>query len=110
MIYGIVLSYGDKGAAEADLATFDTTAFWQISGFLRDLALVTDHYTPVTPPYSAGDTATGYLLLTEICVALFSAEDDAKDFLCMAHCAEALLEDQHPILLCRLFQMESFDL
>lgn len=69
LIYAIVLGYGEEGP-DADKPAFDTTAFWARSGFLRDQSLVTGDYVPVTPPFSAGDTVTGMMLMGEICAAL----------------------------------------
>ncbi|MBQ6823102.1 MAG: CoA transferase [Clostridia bacterium] len=70
LIFAAVLGYGEKGP-EAHKPAFDTTAFWARSGFLRDMAVVTDEYFPVTGPSGVGDTATGYLLMGEICAALY---------------------------------------
>lgn len=69
LIYAIVLGYGEEGP-DADKPAFDTTAFWARSGFLRDQSLITGDYVPVTPPFSAGDTVTGIVLMGEICAAL----------------------------------------
>lgn len=73
MVYGIVLGYGENGP-DADMPAFDTSAFWARTGFLRDQAYRTEQYTPVQPPFSMGDTVTGYLLMGEICAALFRRE------------------------------------
>lgn len=71
LIYAAVLGYGEKGP-DADMPAYDTTAFWSRSGFLRDMAVKEDNfYMPVTAPSSVGDTATGYLLMGEICAALY---------------------------------------
>ena len=70
LIYGIVLGYGEEGP-DKDKPAFDTTGFWSKSGFLRDMATMSDHYAPVNPPFGVGDTITGYLLMGEICAALF---------------------------------------
>ena len=70
LIYGMVVGYGDKGPA-ADDPAFDTTAFWSRSGFVRDMAPDGEHYAPVLPPFGVGDTITGYLLLGEVCAALY---------------------------------------
>ena len=70
LIYASVLGYGEKGPDAAKPA-FDTTAFWSRSGFLRDLAVEGEHYTPVVPPSSVGDTLTGMFLMGEICAALY---------------------------------------
>lgn len=73
LVYGIVLGYGEKGP-DADKPAFDTSAFWARGGFLRDQTQRGEHYTPVQPPYSMGDTVTGYLLMGEICAALLRRE------------------------------------
>lgn len=71
LVYAAVLGYGEKGP-DADMPAYDTTAFWSRSGFLRDMAVKEDNfYMPVTAPSSVGDTATGYLLMGEICAALY---------------------------------------
>lgn len=70
LIYGIVLGYGEQGP-DADKPAFDTTAFWSRSGFLRDMSPKHELYRPVTAPSSVGDTATAYLLMGEICAALY---------------------------------------
>ncbi len=72
LIYAAVLGFGKKGP-DADMPAYDTTAFWPRSGFLRDMATITEDgsYAPVTAPSSVGDTATGYLLMGEICAALY---------------------------------------
>ena len=71
LIYASVLGYGENGPDAAKPA-FDTTAFWSRSGFLRDLAIDDgEHYTPVVPPASVGDTLTGMFLMGEICAALY---------------------------------------
>ncbi len=72
LIYAILLGYGENGP-EAEKPAFDTSAFWAKSGFLRDLSL--DGYEPVQPPSSMGDTITGYLLMGEICAALYRKKD-----------------------------------
>jgi len=74
LIYGILLGYGEEGP-EADKPAFDTSAFWAKSGFLRDLSLKSESYGPVQPPYSMGDTVTGYLLMGEICAALYRRKE-----------------------------------
>jgi len=74
LIYAILLGYGENGP-EADKPAFDTSAFWAKSGFLRDLALKQENYTPVQPPYSMGDTITGYMLLAQICAALYRKKE-----------------------------------
>ena len=82
LIYGIVEGYGEKGPAKDDPA-FDTTAFWSRSGFLRDMASFSEHYVPVQPPFGAGDTVTGYLLMGEVCAALYRRTQTGKgDFVC----------------------------
>lgn len=70
LIYACVLGYGEKGPDAAKPA-FDTTAFWSRSGFLRDMSIYSDHYMPVMPPSSVGDTLTGMFLMGEICAALY---------------------------------------
>lgn len=77
LIYAIVLGYGENGP-DAGKPAFDTTAFWSRSGFLRDQSLVTDTYMPVTPPFSAGDTVTGMVLMGEICAALYNRSVTGK--------------------------------
>lgn len=70
LVYAAIIGYGEKGP-EANNQAFDTVAFWAKSGFLRDMAVVTDNYFPVAAPIGVGDTASGYLLMGEICAALF---------------------------------------
>lgn len=77
LIYAIVLGYGEKGP-DADKPAFDTTAFWSKSGFLRDMASFSEHYVPVQPPFGAGDTVTGYLLMGEVCAALYRRSQTGK--------------------------------
>ena len=77
LIYASVLGYGEKGP-DADSPAFDTTAFWARSGFLRDMAYVGEHYTPVNPPSSVGDTITGMFLMGEITTALYQREKTGK--------------------------------
>lgn len=74
LIYSILLGYGEKGP-EAEKPAFDTTAFWAKCGFLRDQSLTREDYAPVQPPYSVGDTVTGYLLMGEICAALYRKKE-----------------------------------
>ncbi len=74
LIYGILLGYGEEGP-EARKPAFDTSAFWAKSGFLRDQSLDREDYAPVQPPYSVGDTVTGYLLMGEICAALYRKKE-----------------------------------
>lgn len=74
LIYGILLGYGEEGP-EAEKPAFDTSAFWAKSGFLRDQSLKREDYAPVQPPYSVGDTITGYLLMGEICAALYRKKE-----------------------------------
>lgn len=74
LIYGILLGYGENGP-EAEKPAFDTSAFWAKSGFLRDLALTGENYMPVQPPPSMGDTVTGYLLMGQICAALYRKKE-----------------------------------
>ena len=77
LVYAAVLGYGETGP-DADKPAFDTTAFWARSGFLRDMAPITDDYHPVTAPYSVGDTATGFLLVSEIVAALYNRNRTGK--------------------------------
>jgi len=70
LIYAILLGYGEKGP-DKDMPAFDTSAFWARGGFLRDMSLAGEHYNPVEPPSSMGDTVSGYLLLAEVCAALY---------------------------------------
>lgn len=73
LIYGIVLGYGEDGP-DKDMRAFDTSAFWARGGFLMDQSVKKDNYEPAQPPYSMGDTVTGYLLMGEICAALYRRE------------------------------------
>lgn len=77
LIYAIVLGYGEDGP-EASLPAFDTTAYWTRSGFLRDMAPVTDSYIPISPPSGVGDTVTGYMLMAEVCAAIIGRERTGK--------------------------------
>lgn len=70
LVYAILLGYGEKGP-DSHKPAFDTTAFWTKSGFLRDMAMLNDDYMPMSPPFGVGDTFCGYLLMGEICAALF---------------------------------------
>lgn len=71
LVYAIVLGYGEKGP-DADKPAYDNTAFWSRTGFLLDLSPQTSAYSPMSPPFTTGDTTTGYLLLSEISTALFN--------------------------------------
>lgn len=71
LIYAIGLGYGEKGA-DANNPAFDHTAFWARTGFLLDMAPLSDDYHPVFPPSSMGDNFTGMTLATEVCSALFN--------------------------------------
>lgn len=77
LIYGIVLGYGEKGP-DANNPAFDTTGFWSKSGFLRDMATLNENYAPVNPPFGVGDTITGYLLMGEVCAALYRRTQTGK--------------------------------
>ena len=77
LIYASVLGYGEKGP-DADSPAFDTSAFWARSGFLRDMGYAGEHYLPVTPPSSVGDTITGMFLMGEITSALYQREKTGK--------------------------------
>lgn len=70
IIYAILLGYGEKGP-EGGNPAFDSTAFWSKSGFLRDQSPLTNDYMPINPPFGVGDTMTGFLLMGEICAALY---------------------------------------
>ena len=71
LVYAIGLGYGEKGP-DADAPAFDHTAFWARSGFLLDMAPITDDYHPVFPPSSVGDNFTGITLAMQVCAALFN--------------------------------------
>jgi len=71
LIYAIGLGYGEKGP-DANNPAFDHTAFWARTGFLLDMAPLTEDYHPVFPPSSMGDNFTGMTLATEVCAALFN--------------------------------------
>lgn len=77
LIYGMVLGYGLKGP-DGHKPAFDTTAFWTRSGFLRDMAVKSEDYYPVAGPIGAGDTATAFLLMGEICAALYRRTQTGK--------------------------------
>ena len=77
LIYAIVLGFGETGP-EAARPAFDTTAFWARSGFLRDMAPLTESYMPISPPSGVGDTVTAYNLLAEINAALYAREKTGK--------------------------------
>lgn len=78
LIYAILLGYGEKGP-DAARPAFDTTAFWSRSGFLRDQTTVCgEEYFPVAAPYGVGDTFTGYLLMGQICAALYARKETGK--------------------------------
>ena len=77
LIYAIVLGYGEKGP-DANKPAFDTTAYWSRSGFLRDMAPLSEHYAPVQAPFGVGDTITGYLLMGEVCAALYRRSQTGK--------------------------------
>lgn len=77
LIYAIGLGYGEKGP-DADQPAFDHTAFWARTGFLLDMAPVTDDYHPVYPPSSVGDNFTGMTMVSEVCAALFNRTKTGK--------------------------------
>lgn len=77
LVYGIVLGYGEKGP-DSNKPAFDTTGYWSKSGFLRDMATMNENYAPVNPPFGVGDTVTGYLLMGEICAALYRRTQTGK--------------------------------
>ena len=57
---------------DANAPAFDHTAFWARTGFLLDMAPLSEDYHPVYPPSSVGDNFTGMTLATEVCAALFN--------------------------------------
>lgn len=71
LVYAIGLGYGEKGP-DANNPAFDHTAFWARTGFLLDMAPLSDDYHPVFPPSSMGDNFTGITLAFEVCAALFN--------------------------------------
>lgn len=77
LIYAIVLGYGENGP-DSHKPAFDTTGYWSKSGFLRDMAPFSEHYAPVQAPYGVGDTITGYLLMGEVCGALYRRSQTGK--------------------------------
>ena len=77
LVYAIVLGFGEQGP-EAGRPAFDTTAFWARSGFLRDLAPLTDSYVPISPPSGVGDTVIGYNLTAQVCAALIGRMKTGK--------------------------------
>ena len=82
LVYAILLGYGEKGP-DSHKPAFDTTAFWTKSGFLRDMAMMNENYMPMSPPFGVGDTFCGYLLMGEICAALFRKLRTGKgDYVC----------------------------
>ena len=77
LIYAIGLGYGEKGP-DADAPAFDHTAFWARTGFLLDMAPITEDYHPVFPPSSVGDNFTGMTLAVQVCAALFNRVKTGK--------------------------------
>lgn len=77
LIYAIGLGYGEKGP-DANNPAFDHTAFWARTGFLLDMAPLTDDYHPVFPPSAMGDNFTGMTLTAEVCSALFNRTKTGK--------------------------------
>ena len=77
LIYAIGLGYGEKGP-DANNPAFDHTAFWARTGFLLDMAPMSDDYHPVFPPSSMGDNFTGMTLASEVCAALFNRTKTGK--------------------------------
>ncbi|MBR6530657.1 MAG: CoA transferase [Clostridia bacterium] len=71
LVYAIGLGYGEKGP-DANNPAFDHTAFWARTGFLLDMAPLSEDYHPVFPPSSVGDNFTGMTLAVEVCAALFN--------------------------------------
>lgn len=77
LIYAIGLGYGEKGP-DANNPAFDHTAFWARTGFLLDMAPLSNDYHPVFPPSSVGDNFTGMTLVSEVCAALFNRTKTGK--------------------------------
>lgn len=77
LIYAIGLGYGEKGP-DANNPAFDHTAFWARTGFLLDMAPLSEDYHPVFPPSSVGDNFTGMTLVSEVCAALFNRTKTGK--------------------------------
>ena len=77
LIYAIGLGYGEKGP-DANNPAFDHTAFWARTGFLLDMAPLSEDYHPVFPPSSVGDNFTGMTLAFEVCAALFNRVKTGK--------------------------------
>ena len=77
LVYGIVLGYGEDGP-DKDKPAFDTVGYWSKSGFLLDMAVKDENYSPVLPPFGVGDTITGYLLMGQICAALVRKNQTGK--------------------------------
>lgn len=74
LVYAVLLGYGEKGP-DAHRPAFDSVGFWSKSGFLHDQATKREDYAPISPPWGVGDTVTGYLLLAEICAALYRRKE-----------------------------------
>lgn len=77
LVYAIGLGYGEKGP-DANNPAFDHTAFWARTGFLLDMAPLSDDYHPVFPPSSVGDNFTGMTLVSEVCAALYNRTKTGK--------------------------------
>ena len=77
LIYAIGLGYGEKGP-DADNPAFDHTAYWARTGFLLDMAPLSNDYHPVFPPSSMGDNFTGMTLAAEVCAALLGRMKTGK--------------------------------
>ncbi len=77
LIYAIGLGYGENGP-DADNPAFDHTAFWARTGFLMDMAPLSEDYHPVFPPSSVGDNFTGMTLATQVCAALLMRHQTGK--------------------------------
>lgn len=77
LIYAIGLGYGEKGP-DSDKPAFDHTAFWARTGFLLDMAPMSQDHHPVFPPSSTGDNFTGMTLAAEVCAALFNRTKTGK--------------------------------
>ncbi len=89
LIYAQVIGFGHKGP-DSEIPAFDTTAFWTRTGFIRDLAVIGENgtYDPIYPPSGMGDTVTGYVLLSQVNLALYQRTVTGKGQLveaCLYH-------------------------
>lgn len=77
LVYATITGYGDTGP-EKDLPSFDTTAFWGVSGFNTDMSVMTGEYLPTMFPGGMGDSITAAELTGGICAALAGRERTGK--------------------------------